>query len=171
VDVAEWLRSLGLTQYEQAFHDNAVDAETLPRLTSDDLKELGVHAVGHRRKLLDAIAHLNATPLLATGGGLSSTERSAAQSAVSPPLLRSGAERRQLTVMFCDLVGSTALASTLDPEEYRAILSAYHGTCAETIAKFGGFVAKYMGMECSRTSAIRRPMRMMPPGPSALDWP
>jgi class 3 adenylate cyclase/tetratricopeptide (TPR) repeat protein len=145
VDVAEWLRSLGLMQYEQAFRDNAVDAETLPRLTSDDLKELGVHAVGHRRKLLDAIAHLNATPILAIGGGLSSTERSVAQSASSPPLLQSGAERRQLTVMFCDLVGSTALASTLDPEEYRAILSAYHGTCAETTAKFGGFVAKYMG--------------------------
>src|SRR5919107_5162134 len=86
VDVAQWLRSLGLEQYEQAFRDNAVDADTLPRLTGDDLKELGVHAVGHRRKLLGAIARLDGLP---------------AQSAH----VGGEAERRQLTVMFCDLVG------------------------------------------------------------------
>jgi class 3 adenylate cyclase/tetratricopeptide (TPR) repeat protein len=126
VDVAQWLRSLGLEQYEKAFRDNAVDAETLPRLTSDDLKELGVHAVGHRRNLLDAIAQLERSP-------------------AHPANVGAEAERRQLTVMFCDLVGSTALASALDPEEYRAILNAYHGACARTVAAFGGFVAKYMG--------------------------
>jgi class 3 adenylate cyclase/tetratricopeptide (TPR) repeat protein len=126
VDVAQWLRSLGLAQYEQAFRDNAVDADTLPRLTSDDLKELGVHAVGHRRKLPDAIVQLDRSP-------------------GHPAIVGAEAERRQLTVMFCDLVGSTALASALDPEEYRAILNAYHEACAGTVAVFGGFVAKYMG--------------------------
>ena len=126
MDVAQWLRSLGLAQYEQAFRDNAVDADTLPRLTSDDLKELGVHAVGHRRKLLDAIARLDGSP-------------------AHPANTGAEAERRQLTVMFCDLVGSTALANALDPEEYRPILSAYHEACARTVTEFGGFVAKYMG--------------------------
>jgi class 3 adenylate cyclase len=126
VDVAQWLRSLGLAQYEQVFRDNAVDADTLPRLTGDDLKELGVHAVGHRRKLLDAISRLDRSP-------------------AHPALVGAEAERRQLTVMFCDLVGSTALASALDPEEYRAILHAYHEACARTVADFGGYVAKYMG--------------------------
>ena len=126
MDVAQWLRGLELAQYEQAFRDNAVDADTLPRLTSDDLKELGIHAVGHRRKLLDAISRLD-RPL------------------AHPANVGADAERRQLTVMFCDLVGSTALASALDPEEYRAILNAYHQVCARTVAAFGGFVAKYMG--------------------------
>ena len=126
MDVAQWLRSLGLAQYEQAFRDNAVDADTLPRLTSDDLKELGVHAVGHRRKLLDALARLDGSPSHPANTGAE-------------------AERRQLTVMFCDLVGSTALANALDPEEYRPILSAYHEACARTVTEFGGFVAKYMG--------------------------
>jgi class 3 adenylate cyclase/tetratricopeptide (TPR) repeat protein len=126
VDVALWLRRLGLAQYEQAFRDNAVDADILPRLTGDDLKELGVHAVGHRRKLLDAISHLDRSP-------------------GHPATPSAEAERRQLTVMFCDLVESTALASALDPEEYRAILNAYHEACSGTVAEFGGFVAKYMG--------------------------
>ncbi|MBM6584422.1 hypothetical protein ILT44_29985, partial [Microvirga sp. BT689] len=145
MDVAQWLRSLGLAQYEQAFRDNAVDVDTLPRLTSDDLKELGVTAVGHRRKLLDAIAHLNDTSGLAVKDRLGRVERSVERSASRPALVHSGAERRQLTVMFCDLVGSTVLASALDPEEYRAILNAYHSACTATIARFDGFVAKYMG--------------------------
>lgn len=126
MDVAQWLRSLGLEQYEQAFRDNAVDADTLPRLTGDDLKELGIHAVGHRRKLLDAISRLDRSP-------------------AHPAIVGAEAERRQLTVMFCDLVGSTPLASALDPEEYRAILNAYHQACTRTIAEFEGYVAKYMG--------------------------
>jgi class 3 adenylate cyclase/tetratricopeptide (TPR) repeat protein len=126
VDVALWLRSLGLAQYEQAFRDNAVDADILPRLTSDDLKDIGVHAVGHRRKLLDAISRLDRSP-------------------AHPATVSAEAERRQLTVMFCDLVESTTLASALDPEEYRAVLNAYHEACSGTVAEFGGFVAKYMG--------------------------
>lgn len=123
MDVAQWLRNLGLAQYEQAFRDNAVDTDILPRLTGEDLKELGVHAVGHRRKLLDAISHLGRSP-------------------GHPANIGAEAERRQLTVMFCDLVGSTALASALDPEEYRAVLNTYHEVCAQTVTEFGGFVAK-----------------------------
>jgi class 3 adenylate cyclase len=126
VDVAQWLRSLGLAQYERAFRDNAVDADILPRLTVDDLKDIGIHAVGHRRKLLDAIAQLDHSPVHRANVGAE-------------------AERRQLTVMFCDLVDSTALASGLDPEEYRAVLSAYHAACSRTVAECGGYVAKYMG--------------------------
>lgn len=145
MEVVQWLRSLGLAQYEQAFRDHGVDAETLSRLTSDDLKELGVTAVGHRRKLLDAIARLSDTSGLAVKDRLGRIGRSVEQSASWSAPVHSGAGRRQLTVMFCDLVGSTALASALDPEEYRAILNAYHSACTATIARFGGFVAKYMG--------------------------
>ena len=102
MDVAEWLRALDLSQYAAAFHENAVTADLLPSLTSDDLKDIGVAAVGHRRRLLDAIAALRpaADPVPDIHHGTTTT-----------------AERRQLSVMFCDLVGSTALSSRLDPED------------------------------------------------------
>jgi class 3 adenylate cyclase len=129
VDVAEWLDGLGLGRYARAFAENAVGWEILPRLTADDLREMGVVAVGHRRQLLEAIAAL-ATPTAA--------------SAVAPSPAGEG-ERRQLTVMFCDLVGSTALSARLDPEDLREIIGAYHRCVAETVARFDGFVAKYMG--------------------------
>jgi len=127
VDIAVWLRGLGLEQYEAAFRANAIDASVLPRLTAEDLKDLGVTLVGHRRRLLDAIAALGAEP------------------AVADVPVRAAAERRQITVMFCDLVGSTALAVRFDPEDLREIEGAYHRVVAETVARFGGFVAKYMG--------------------------
>ncbi len=145
MDVATWLHSLGLAQYEQAFRDNAVDADTLPQLTAEDLKDLGVSAVGHRRKLLDAIAKLKSTPTPLAGGALHAVEEQALRSAGLERSMPSPAERRHLTVMFCDLVGSTNLAQMLDPEDYREILGAYHAVCAETIARYDGFVAKYMG--------------------------
>jgi class 3 adenylate cyclase/predicted ATPase len=129
VDIAAWLHGLGLQQYEPAFRDNAIDAAVLPELTADDLKDLGVNLVGHRRRLLAAIAVLR------------SDLDAAPKSAVVTP----SAERRQLTVMFCDLVGSTALASRLDPEDLREVIGAYHKCVAETIGSFDGFVAKYMG--------------------------
>ena len=105
MDVASWLRDLGLERYETAFRENAVSAEVLCLLTADDLKELGVAAVGLRRQLLVAIAELR--------DGASSAARPAENQLAS----RSAAERRQLTVMFCDLAGSTALSEKLDPEE------------------------------------------------------
>jgi class 3 adenylate cyclase/predicted ATPase len=140
MDVAAWLRGLGLEQYAPAFHDNAIDGEVLRELTADDLKDLGITLVGHRRKLLAAIAALGTEPPM----------RDVAQSGASVPSAPTStpsidAERRQLTVMFCDLVGSTALSARLDPEDLREVVSAYHRAVTEIIAGFDGFVAKYMG--------------------------
>src|SRR5215472_15696332 len=131
MDVASWLRSLGLEQYVPAFRDNDIDGKVLPELTPDDLISIGVTSVGHRRKLLAAIAVLRMQ-----------------QSTVSAPsaptdAAATGAERRQLTVMFCDLVGSTALSTRLDPEDLRELIGAYHHAVGETVGRFDGFVAKY----------------------------
>jgi class 3 adenylate cyclase/predicted ATPase len=133
MDVAAWLRGLGLAQYAAAFRDNDVDGEVLPELTADDLIGLGVISIGHRRKLLAAIAALGTKP--------NATQSTA--SATSAPI--SNAERRQLTVMFCDLVGSTALSTRHDPEDLRELIGNYHRAVAETVSRFDGFVAKYMG--------------------------
>jgi class 3 adenylate cyclase/predicted ATPase len=134
MDIAAWLQGLGLERYVPAFHDNEIDWEVLPKLTSEDLREIGVAAIGHRRKLLDAIAALGAT--LPTAAVMA-----APFDAPAP----TNAERRQLTVMFCDLVGSTALSARLDPEDLREVYAAYHRVVAEVVAGFDGFVAKYMG--------------------------
>jgi class 3 adenylate cyclase/predicted ATPase len=134
MDVAAWLQGLGLERYVPAFLENRIEADILPSLTVEDLKDLGVTLVGDRRRLLDAIAALGAAvPPAATPV--------AAPDAPAP----AEAERRQLTVMFCDLVGSTALASRLDPEDLREVIGAYHRAVAGVVAGFDGFVAKYMG--------------------------
>ena len=139
MDVVVWLRSLGLGKYEAAFRDNEIDETVLPSLTHETLKELGVTAVGHRLKLLDAIAALRSD----ASGKKPSVDTTTASSPSTPPEDR--AERRQVTVMFSDLVGSTALSARMDPEDLREVISAYQKCVAETIARFGGFVAKYMG--------------------------
>src|SRR5215471_14171364 len=114
MDIAAWLNGLGLGQYEQAFRDNEIDERVLPSLTADDLKDLGVNLVGHRRRLLDAIA------------ALGTAERvMAAPAGAVDAVPWSDAERRQLTVVFCDLVGSTALSARLDPEDLREVIGAY----------------------------------------------
>jgi class 3 adenylate cyclase/energy-coupling factor transporter ATP-binding protein EcfA2 len=140
MDVAVWLRSLGLERYEEAFRENEISERVLPSLTQEDLKEIGVGPVGHRRMLLKAIAALRAD----TGGNASSADMATASSApnVSP---EDRAERRQVTVMFSDLVGSTALSARMDPEDLREVISSYQKSVAETVGRFGGFVAKYMG--------------------------
>lgn len=139
MDAAAWLRSLGLGQYEQAFRENDIDAEVLMDLTAEDLIGLGVASIGHRRKLLAAIAAMRA-------GSISATTPATAAAAVSGKAsLAPGAERRQLTVMFVDLIDSTALAARLDPEEMAEVLRSYHGAVAGAIARFEGHVAKYMG--------------------------
>jgi class 3 adenylate cyclase len=138
MDVAAWLSGLGLEQYGPAFRDNAVDGEVLRELTADDLKDLGVTLVGHRRKLLAAIAALGTAPPI-----VAQSAASAIPDATCPPTIE--AERRQLRVMFCDLVGSTALSARLDPEELREVIGAYHRCIAETVQSNGGFVARYMG--------------------------
>ena len=138
MDLGGWLRSLGLEQYEAAFRENAIDDTVLRSLTAEDLKEMGVIPIGHRRKLLDAIAVLSADT---SGDGPSP----AAPPVRDEPPPKDAAERRQLTVMFCDLVGSTALAASMDPEDLREVISAYQKCTAETVRRFDGFVAKYMG--------------------------
>ena len=138
MNIAAWLDGLGLGQYAQAFHDNEIDERVLPSLTAEDLKDLGVQLVGHRRRLLDAIAALGTSaPTVAATAGTGD--------GVSDGVSRSDAERRQLTVMFCDLVGSTALAARLDPEELRGIMGTYHRCVTEIVEAFSGFVARYMG--------------------------
>jgi class 3 adenylate cyclase len=138
MDVANWLRGLGLERYEQAFRDNDIDTRVLPRLTADDLIAIGVTSVGHRRRLLDAILSLSTS----TEPAEDVASRVAAQGQMARV---AEAEHRQLTVMFVDLVGSTALASKLDPEDLREMIGSYHRWVADTISRFEGFVAKYMG--------------------------
>src|SRR5260370_34578560 len=138
MDVAAWLRGLGLEQYAPAFRDNDVDGGVLPELTADDLIAIGVTSVGHRRKLLAAIAALGTEPPT-----MGQSAASATSDATSRPTI--DAERRQLTVMFCDLVGSTALSTRHDPEDLRELIGDYHRAIAETVGRLDGFVAKYMG--------------------------
>src|ERR1700691_5092117 len=133
MDVGDWLRGLGLGQYETLFRQNDIDVEVVSELTEGDLEKFGV-SFGHRKRLLKAIASLGSTE---------TTVKPAAP--VSLQTSTDAAERRQLTVMFCDLVGSTAMSARLDPEDLRGIISAYHRCCATLIERSGGFVAKYMG--------------------------
>lgn len=142
MDIGAWLRSLGLERYEPAFRKNEIDGDLLPNLTNEDLKDLGVRLVGHRRKLLSAITALSVSEALPLRHGAT---LSIAASGTGPASMAGGAERRQLTVMFCDLVGSTALASRLDPEEMGEVIRAYQIAVTGEITRFGGHVAKFMG--------------------------
>jgi class 3 adenylate cyclase/predicted ATPase len=135
MDLGEWLRGLGLGQYETSFRENGVDAEVLPDLTDADLEELGV-LPGHCKRLLKAIAGLK------SAGGEPVSGQPPAKPELEP---HDAGERRQLSVMFVDLVGSTAMSARLDPEDMHGIIAAYHKCCATLIASNGGFVAKYMG--------------------------
>jgi SAM domain (Sterile alpha motif)/Adenylate and Guanylate cyclase catalytic domain len=137
MDVASWLRSLGLEKYEPVFRENEIDADVLPELTELDLEKLGV-PLGHRKRLLKAIATLRND-----GSGKAPSVDTATTS--SAPNAQDRAERRQVTVMFSDLVGSTALSARMDPEDLREVISAYQKSVVETVQRFGGFVAKYMG--------------------------
>jgi class 3 adenylate cyclase len=137
MDVGAWLRSLGLERYEAAFRENEIDGTVLPSLTAEDLKDLGVGIVGHRRKLLDAIAALRVDA--------SAKAQSADALPVTDGIAKDTAERRQVTVMFSDLVGSTELSARLDPEDLREVIAAYHKCTAGIVRRFGGFVSQYLG--------------------------
>ena len=132
MDVGEWLRSLGLGQYETAFRDNGVDADVLPDLSDADLEKLGV-LLGHRRRLLKAIANPAAPPPLV-----------APNAQPAPPPVES-AERRHLTVMFCDLVGSTSISAKLDAEDWRDLVGGYIDAASAAVTRMGGHVAKKLG--------------------------
>ena len=129
--IADWLEKLGMSEYAERFVKSDIDTSVLRDLIDQDLKELGV-SLGHRRKMLRAIAELAGAP-------------TSPQPTVTEPKPQDAAERRQVTVMFSDLVGSTALSGRMDPEDLREIISAYQKSVAETVRRFGGFVAKYMG--------------------------
>src|SRR3984885_3734248 len=132
MDVGGWLRGLGLGQYEEKFRGNKIDADLLPRLTVDDLKDIGVSVVGDRRRLLDAIAVIaGAGPTSPTGSALKG--------------LRASAERRPITVMFCDLVGSTSLAAKLDAEDWRNLVNTYLDEASAAVTDLGGHVLKKLG--------------------------
>jgi class 3 adenylate cyclase/tetratricopeptide (TPR) repeat protein len=133
--IAEWLEKLGMSEYAQRFAENRIDFSVLPDLTDQDLEKLGV-VLGDRRKMLRAIANLEVQ---------SADVVSVAAAAPPKPSPLDTAERRQVTVMFSDLVGSTALSARMDPEDLRVVISAYQKCVAETVQRFGGFVAKYMG--------------------------
>src|SRR5215471_6936954 len=125
-EIAEWLEKLGLGQYAQRFARNGIDISVLPELMDEDFEKLGV-LLGHRRKMLRAIAALDPAALIASP---------------APP---HDAERRHLTVMFCDLVGSTALSARLDPEDMWEVIRAYRAACASVIAAYDGMIVRFVG--------------------------
>ena len=129
--ILDWLQTIGMSQYGECFAENGIDMAALRHLTDQDLKDIGV-LLGHRRKILAAIEQL-ATGLVKS------------QPPTAEQKLQAIAERRQLTVMFCDLVGSTALSARLDPEDLREVISAYQICVTETVQRFNGFVARYLG--------------------------
>lgn len=143
IEITQWLRSLRLEQYVDVFLKNDIDGEILPELTADDLIGLGVTSIGHRRKLLAAIATLRESSSSAANARVFSIDADAQDGRLV--IHASSAERRQLTIMFCDLVDSTALTSRLDPEEMREVLASYRAVVAEVVSGFGGYVAKYLG--------------------------
>jgi class 3 adenylate cyclase len=135
-EIRKWLESIGLGQYGDAFEVNEIDMDLLGQVDDQILKDIGVSAAGHRLRIRNAIAKLTPTPT--AEANLSSPTPTHEPTAAA-------AERRQLTVMFCDLVGSTALSARLDPEDLRGIIASYHQCCTELVERNGGFVAKYMG--------------------------
>jgi hypothetical protein len=133
MDVGDWLRSLGLGQHEALFRENEIDAEVLPELTDGDLEKIGV-PLGHRKRLLKAIANLGAA-------------EAPAKPTIPPPTAssRDVAEHRPITVMFCDLVGSTSLAAKLDPEDWRNLVGSYLDAASAAVTSLGGHVLKKLG--------------------------
>jgi class 3 adenylate cyclase len=131
--IADWLQKLGLGQYAQPFAENDIDLAVLPHLTDQDLKDLGV-SLGHRRKIFAAI-----------NTGIASQQPSTEAQRPAEPTVQETPERRYVTVLFSDLVGSTALSTRLDPEDLRELISAYQRCVAETVSRFDGFIAKFMG--------------------------
>jgi class 3 adenylate cyclase len=136
--VGDWLRDLGLGKYEETFRANAIDADLLPRLTDAGLKDIGVSALGDRLRLLDAIAALL--------GAKPPPDVPASPSKPAPPKgPQVSAERRPITVMFCDLVGSTGLAAKLDPEDWRNLVNAYLDEASKAVSALGGHVLRKLG--------------------------
>jgi class 3 adenylate cyclase/predicted ATPase len=144
MNVADWLRTLDLERYEAAFRENDVSAVVLPNLTAEDLKDIGVTSVGHRRQLLDAIATLRSDGVL-PGDPATPGPADGLAGDILHESARSAAERRQVTVMFCDMTGFTQLSTRLDPEDLSRVIRGYQACVATTIERFDGFIARYVG--------------------------
>src|SRR3984957_14257816 len=133
MDIGAWLRGLGLGQYESAFRDSEIEADVLSELTETDLEKLGL-PLGPRKRILRAISNLG------------NPDKTSGVAGIAPPVsARDAVERRQLTVMFCDLVGSTAISARLDPEDLSSVKGAFQKGCVSAVTAFGGSIAKYMG--------------------------
>jgi class 3 adenylate cyclase/predicted ATPase len=145
MDVVVWLRSLGLGRYEAAFRENEIDETVLPNLTAEDLKELGVTALGHRRKLLDAIAALRVDAGAKAPNLAEEPAEPSAATPTGPAVAEAVGERRHITVMFCDLVGSTSISAGLDAEDWRDLVGAYLDAASDAVTEMGGHVAKKLG--------------------------
>jgi class 3 adenylate cyclase/predicted ATPase len=147
LNIDGWLRGIGLVQYAETFRANDIDGELLGRLTNDDLKDIGVVSFGHRKKLLEAIAALGGAPAAAAAS--LPVMPAPILAAIAPPLIsasiEAAGERRYLTVMFCDLVGSTSISAQLDAEEWRDIVGAYIDAASAAVVEMGGHVAKKLG--------------------------
>ncbi|HWX32910.1 MAG TPA: adenylate/guanylate cyclase domain-containing protein [Steroidobacteraceae bacterium] len=149
--VGEWLEAIGLVQYADAFEPNDIDIDLLGQVDDQMLKDIGVSSAGHRLRIRNAIARLSPASPLAKNENATIT--------ATEPKTQDVAERRQVTVMFSDLVGSTALSARMDPEDLREVISAYQKCVAEIVRSLDGFVAKYMG---ESLYAVTRPHRGSP---------
>jgi hypothetical protein len=159
--IADWLEKFGLGQYAQRFAENDINFSILSDLTDQDLREIGVSSLGYRRQLLRAIAELDKVEKGPPKAAPPAAEFAAPQDT---------AERRQVTVVFSDLVGSTALSARMDPEDLREVISAYQKCVAETVQRFGGFVQSTWVTAYWSTSATRRPRRTTLSGRYARGW-
>jgi class 3 adenylate cyclase len=139
MDVVVWLRSLGLGKYEAAFRENEIDERVLPNLTQEDLKEIGVGPVGHRRILLEAIAALRCDASVQTPSVAAAPARGSAAVPTAAPAAEAVGERRHITVMFCDLVGSTSISAGLDAEDWRDLVGAYLDASSAAVTEMGGW--------------------------------
>ena len=162
MDIDGWLRGIGLAQYAEMFHANDIDAELMGRLTNDDLKDIGVASFGHRKKMLEAIAALVAAPEASPPIPVAATE----------PKTHDTAERRQLTVMFCDLVGSTALSTQLDPEDLGQVIADFRAACANAVARLAARLPNTWATALWCISATQKLTRMRRYGPYSprLRW-
>jgi len=158
-DIKQWLEAQGLAQYAEVFVENDIDLDVLSELSEDDLEKLGL-SLGHRRKLLRALDAKRRAEAPAQQ----------APSVPTAPAQAAEAERRQITVLFCDLVGSTELANALDPEDASALLRRYQDACAGIVVRFQGFVAKFDAGCDSDARLARATVRALAGSVSVARW-
>ena len=156
MNIVVWLRSLGLGKYEAAFRENDIDETVLPSLTHETLKDLGVTSVGHRLKLLEAIASLRSDAGVQAPSLTAQSMQPTAATTTVAPVAEAVGERRHVTVMFCDLVGSTSISAGLDAEDWRDLVGAYLDAASAAVTEMGGHVAKKLGDGLMARSEERR---------------